>query len=109
MVFSSSRFVTVRDGLVPLDDRAIGARALEDRNRRLNELLWYALEAVEVTRGIRSRTESALPSLECLLAAPAPDLGPSAIVEVREWAGLATLSLFRKTFLDFRLSTSPPE
>jgi hypothetical protein len=66
---------------VPLDDRAVDARALEDRSRPLNVLLWYALEADEVTRGMRSRTESALLILECLLVAEAVGLRTSTILE----------------------------
>lgn len=80
-VLSSSRLVTVGETPGPLDDRAIGARALEDRSRPLNVLLWYALEADEVTSGMRSRTESALLILECLLAAEALGLWPSVMLE----------------------------
>lgn len=68
-VLSYSRLVTAGEAPGPLSDLTIGARALEDRNRPLNMLLWYALDAGEVTRGMGSRAKSALVILECLVAA----------------------------------------
>jgi hypothetical protein len=108
-VGSASRLVTVGE-MPPPEMLRWGVLALADLKRPLNMLLWYAFEAGEVTDGTRSLIESVLPSLECLFKAAADArCESSAILERREWPGLAALSRLRRTLRFLRLSNSPPE